>query len=83
MAMSESVAQMIRWVVVALAVESSALNFVMYQYLSHRNPVFLMYVAVSVLVAVTLVFPRLRQKLWPSRGRSPRGRAHDGGERRP
>ncbi|MGW9159215.1 MULTISPECIES: hypothetical protein [unclassified Microbacterium] len=74
---------MIRWVVVALAVVSAVLNFVMYQYLSPQNPVFLMYVAVSVLVAVTLVFPRLRQKLWSSRGRSPRGHARDGGEPSP
>lgn len=83
MALKESAAQTIRCALIALAIVSAVMNFLVYRYLSDQNPIFLMYVAGSVLVAVALAFPRLRGKLWPSRGRSPGGRAHDGGERSP
>lgn len=72
MAVRESAAQTIRCVLIALAMVSAAMNFVVYQYLSDQNPIFLMYAVVSILVAVALLFPRLRQKLWPRRGASPR-----------
>ncbi|WP_431806504.1 hypothetical protein [Microbacterium paraoxydans] len=53
------------YLVLALAVASAAGNAVVYEFLSGRNPIFLLNVAISLLVVVALLFPALRRKLWP------------------
>lgn len=53
------------YLVLALAVISAAGNAVVYEFLSGENPIFLLNVAISLLVAVALLFPALRRKLWP------------------